>query len=215
MMYARRYATVALATVVVALSAACGHKAPEVSPTPAVDTAATNAAARAQARADSIARANAAAQAAARADSIRRAQLVADSIANAQRMAADQANLRNTLTTTIYFDFDQSNLKDDAKASLDAKVPLMQANPAARIRIEGNADERGSDEYNLALGQRRAAEAKRYLVSKGIDAGRIDVSSNGEEKPVCQGHDESCWQQNRRDEFVIVAGGDMLKKPSM
>ena len=89
----------------------------------------------------------------------------------------------------------------------------MRANPSVRIRIEGNADERGSDEYNMALGLRRAQTARKYLIDHGIDAARIDISSNGEERPVCQEHQESCWQQNRRDEFVIVAGGDALVAP--
>ena len=81
-----------------------------------------------------------------------------------------------------------------------------------RIRIEGNADERGSDEYNLALGQRRAASAKRYLVDHGIAADRFDLVSYGEERPVCTEHNEACWQQNRRDDFRIVTiGSDQHK----
>jgi peptidoglycan-associated lipoprotein len=115
-------------------------------------------------------------------------------------------NARASLTMKVLFDFDRSNLRDDQRAILDAKIPILRANPNVRIRIEGNADERGSDEYNMALGMRRAQAAKQYLVDHGIDAGRIDISSNGEERPVCQEHDESCWSQNRRDEFVIVAG---------
>jgi peptidoglycan-associated lipoprotein len=118
--------------------------------------------------------------------------------------AADRA--RDALRATVYFDFDRSELRQDQRGVLDAKLPVLRANPSIRIRIEGNADERGSDEYNLALGQRRADVAKRYLVEHGIDAGRIDITSNGEEKPVCQEHDESCWSRNRRDEFVIVLG---------
>jgi peptidoglycan-associated lipoprotein len=120
---------------------------------------------------------------------------------------------REALLAAVYFDFDQSELRTDQRAILDAKVPVLRANPAVRIRIEGNADERGSDEYNLALGMRRAQATRKYLIDHGIDAGRIDVASNGEEKPVCQGHDEDCWKQNRRDEFVIVAGGDRLVAP--
>jgi peptidoglycan-associated lipoprotein len=75
-----------------------------------------------------------------------------------------------------------------------------------QIRIEGNADERGSDEYNLALAQRRSAAARRYLVARGIAEARIEVVSFGKERPVCQEHVETCWQQNRRDEFVITTG---------
>ena len=111
------------------------------------------------------------------------------------------------ITAPIYFDFDKSTIRSDAAATLDRKVPWLQANPGMRIRIEGNADERGSDEYNLALGQRRAASAKRYLVDHGIAADRFDLVSYGEERPVCTEHNEACWQQNRRDDFRIVTIG--------
>ncbi len=119
------------------------------------------------------------------------------------------------ITAPIYFDFDKSDIRTDAAATLDRKIPWLQANPGMRIRIEGNADERGSDEYNLALGQRRAAAAKRYLVERGIDEGRFDLVSYGEERPVCTEHDESCWQRNRRDDFVIVTiGSDNIVVPA-
>ncbi|MBA2707947.1 MAG: peptidoglycan-associated lipoprotein Pal [Gemmatimonadaceae bacterium] len=118
------------------------------------------------------------------------------------------------ITGPIYFDFDKSDIRPDAAATLDRKVPWLQANPGMRIRIEGNADERGSDEYNLALGQRRAAAAKRYLVEKGLDAGRFDLVSYGEERPVCTESNEDCWQRNRRDDFVIVTvGSDAIVVP--
>ena len=118
------------------------------------------------------------------------------------------------ITGPIYFDFDKSTIRPDAAATLDAKIPWLQANPGMRIRIEGNADERGSDEYNLALGQRRAASAKRYLVDHGIAADRFDLVSYGEERPVCTEHNEACWQQNRRDDFRIVTiGSDKIVIP--
>lgn len=120
---------------------------------------------------------------------------------------------RDALVQKVFFEFDKSDLRDDQRAILDAKLPVMRANSGVRIRIEGNADERGSDEYNLALGMRRAQEARKYLIEHGIDAGRIDIASNGEERPVCQDHAEGCWQQNRRDEFVIVVGDDRLLAP--
>ncbi|MFL5568474.1 MAG: peptidoglycan-associated lipoprotein Pal [Gemmatimonadaceae bacterium] len=120
------------------------------------------------------------------------------------------------ITGPIYFDFDKSTIRPDAAATLDRKVPYLQANPGMRIRIEGNADERGSDEYNLALGQRRAASAKRYLVDHGIAADRFDLVSYGEERPVCTEHNEACWQQNRRDDFRIVTiGSDRIVVPPM
>lgn len=119
------------------------------------------------------------------------------------------------ITAPIYFDFDKDDIRPDAASTLDRKIPWLQANPGMRIRIEGNADERGSDEYNLALGQRRAAAAKRYLVERGIDASRFDLVSYGEERPVCTESDESCWQRNRRDDFVIVTiGSDAIVVPA-
>jgi peptidoglycan-associated lipoprotein len=111
------------------------------------------------------------------------------------------------ITAPIYFDFDKSNIRPDAQATLERKLPWLNANPGMRIRIEGNADERGSDEYNLALGQRRAASAKKWLVDHGIAADRFDLVSYGEERPVCTEHNETCWQQNRRDDFRIVTIG--------
>ena len=120
---------------------------------------------------------------------------------------------RETLTARVLFEFDRSELRADQAAILDAKIPVMRANPPVRIRIVGNADERGSDEYNMALGMRRAEAAKKYLVDHGIEASRIDIASVGEERPLCSEQNESCWAQNRRDEFVIVAGGDSLVAP--
>jgi peptidoglycan-associated lipoprotein len=110
------------------------------------------------------------------------------------------------LTTTIYFDFDRSDITDDARAKLDAKVPVLTQNTAVRIRIAGHTDSRGSDEYNLALGQRRAAAAKRYLTDRGIDGTRIEIVSFGEERPTCTEESEGCWSRNRRDEFEITGG---------
>jgi peptidoglycan-associated lipoprotein len=117
------------------------------------------------------------------------------------------------LTQVIYFDFDSDVLSDEAKSALDAKIPVLNANTGIRIRVAGNTDERGSDEYNLALGQRRAASAKRYLNQHGIADDRIDVISYGEERPVADGHDESAWSQNRRDEFEVTAGADNIQAP--
>jgi peptidoglycan-associated lipoprotein len=115
------------------------------------------------------------------------------------------------LLAKIYFDFDKSDLTDQDRAMLDAKVAILNTNLGVRIRIEGNCDKRGSDEYNLALGQRRAAAAKRYLTEHGIDASRIDVISYGAERPIAEGDSEEAYAQNRRDEFAITAGGDNLK----
>ncbi len=110
------------------------------------------------------------------------------------------------LTATIYFDYDRSDITDDSRAKLNAKVPVLSQNTAVRIRIAGHTDSRGSDEYNLALGQRRAAAAKRYLTDRGIDGSRIEIVSFGEERPTCTDESEGCWSRNRRDEFEITSG---------
>ncbi len=104
----------------------------------------------------------------------------------------------------VYFDFDKSFIRSDARPVMKANVAWLNANPKAKIKIEGNCDERGTKEYNLALGQRRAASAKKYLTDMGISAGRISLISYGKEKPICTEHNETCWQKNRRDDFVLM-----------
>jgi len=104
---------------------------------------------------------------------------------------------------TIYFDFDSAVLKADANASLERGATWLKANPNVNVRIEGNCDERGTNEYNLALGERRALAARRYLLSLGVNSDRIFTISYGEEKPAVEGHDESAWKFNRRDDFKI------------
>ncbi|MFI5250617.1 MAG: OmpA family protein [Gemmatimonadales bacterium] len=145
-------------------------------------------------------------------DSLANAKRMADSVsAEHERQAAAVAAARSALVAKVFFDYDKSDITDQGKAILDAKVPILNANTGIRIRVEGNCDRRGSDEYNLALGQRRAAAAKRYLTDHGIDAARIDIISYGAERPVAEGDAEDAYSQNRRDEFAIVAGGDNLK----
>ncbi|MBI5893854.1 MAG: peptidoglycan-associated lipoprotein Pal [Deltaproteobacteria bacterium] len=90
------------------------------------------------------------------------------------------------------------------KPVLEKDAEWLKKNPAVKIKIEGHCDERGSDEYNLALGDRRANSAKKYLANLGIDSNRISTISYGEEKPACKEANESCWSKNRRAEFVIV-----------
>lgn len=104
----------------------------------------------------------------------------------------------------VYFDFDRSFIRDDARAVMKTNAEWLKANPNAKIRIEGNCDERGTKEYNQALGQRRAIGAKKYLTDMGISAHRISLISYGKEKPICSEENETCWQKNRRDEFVVV-----------
>jgi peptidoglycan-associated lipoprotein len=180
------------------------HRAPPVAAPVAVANN-DDAAARARARADSIAKADAA-----RRDSIARANARADSLRGAEDAARAAGAARAQLLEPIHFELDRAEILASDRTLLDQKAAILTANRSLRIRIDGNADERGSDEYNLALGMRRAAQARRYLTERGIDSMRIAVASNGEEKPLCTEHQESCWSQNRRAEFVIVSGGERI-----
>ncbi len=104
----------------------------------------------------------------------------------------------------VYFDFDKSVIRHDAMPVMRSNAEWLKAHSKAHVTIEGNCDERGTIEYNQALGQRRAASAKKYLADLGVPAHRIRVISYGKEKPVCNEGTESCWQQNRRDDFVVA-----------
>jgi len=164
---------------------------------PVVDTSAADAAKkRAEEEAAAAAKKRAEAEAAAAAAK-KRAEEEA-----AKKLIQDQINAFET--EKIYFDYDKADLKPDAQATLEKKAKFLQANPSYSATIEGNCDERGTNEYNLALGERRADAAKKFLNSLGISADRITTVSYGEEKPVAQGHDESVWSQNRRDEFKLT-----------
>lgn len=102
----------------------------------------------------------------------------------------------------IYFDFDKSNIRDDQKDRMTTNATYLKDNPNAVVTIEGNCDERGTNEYNIALGDRRANSAKKYLAAMGVDVKKLSTVSYGEEKPLNFGHDELAWSQNRRDDFV-------------
>ena len=175
------------------LTASCGKKAePTVTPTPVGATAmvpATPTTPPAPANADSIARATAA------------------------RLEAARAVLVNILAETIHFDYDQFVIGPDDTSRLDQKAAIMVANPALRIRVTGHADERGSDEYNLALGLKRAIAAKDYLVRLGVDAARIEVASLGREVPLDPSSSEAAYAKNRRGEFEAIAGAQVLVAP--
>ncbi len=204
-----RYVWLAAAALV---AAACSHpqRTAALAPRPAPDLAA-------QARRDSLA-------AAARRDSLAMAARN-DSLARlaAERSHADSVRAEvergggmdagaagallppadaSILATRIHFAFDKAQLTAEDRAELDRKVSLLQRYPHLKIGIAGNCDERGSEEYNLALGERRAAAAKTYLVSYGIAADRVDVTSYGKERPLDPGHSEQAWAANRRDDFV-------------
>ena len=189
-----RAPTLLLVLATAGFAAACGGKPKPEQPAPEATPAPTPAAAPApvdnsdeRRRADSIAAANAAAE-------------------RIKAVAAD-------LAAMINFEYDQAVIRSADQATLDRKATILGANPNVKVQISGHADERGSDEYNLALGNRRAAAAKRYLENKGIDGSRMDVVSYGEERPLNPGHDEAAYAQNRRDEFQITAGGDNLVAP--
>lgn len=187
-----RLAPAALALLSIAALDACRRKPksePSPEPTSTIDSSAII-----RAREDSIARANAER---ARRDSIMRAE-------GAGREAMERA--RAALTATVYFDYDASELREDSRASLDARLPVLRANTAIRLMIAGHTDDRGSSEYNLALGQRRAASVRRYLVDRGIAESRLEIVSFGEERPAVSGGGEAAWAQNRRAEFEITAG---------
>jgi peptidoglycan-associated lipoprotein len=139
-------------------------------------------------------------------DRLERERLAREAAERARAVTAD-------LAAMINFEYDQANVRSADEATLDRKAAILQANPKVRVTISGHADERGSDEYNLALGNRRAGAAKRYLQNKGVDGSRIDVVSYGEERPLNPGHDEAAYAQNRRDEFQVTAGGDNLVAP--
>jgi peptidoglycan-associated lipoprotein len=139
-------------------------------------------------------------------DRMERERIAREAAERAKAVAAD-------LATMINFEYDQATIRSTDQGTLDRKAAILGANPNVKIQISGHADERGSDEYNLALGNRRAAAAKRYLENKGIDGSRVEVVSYGEERALNPGHDEAAYAQNRRDEFQVTAGGDNLVAP--
>jgi peptidoglycan-associated lipoprotein len=103
-----------------------------------------------------------------------------------------------------FFDYNQADIRPDAKESLLKNAEFLNLHREIRFAIEGHCDERGSEEYNLGLGDRRATSAKKYMVSLGIAEDRIQTTSYGKERPFCSEHNEACWQQNRRAHFVMV-----------
>jgi peptidoglycan-associated lipoprotein len=105
----------------------------------------------------------------------------------------------------IYFDFDKSDIRADAQATMARNAEALKAHPNWKVQIEGNCDERGSTEYNLALGERRADSAKQSLIRAGVAADALKTISYGKEKPVCTESNEDCWQRNRHDHFVLLS----------
>ena len=132
---------------------------------------------------------------------LREEGLTEEAKARMQREA--RAARERFLDENIYFEFDKARLLPESKAVLRVKAEWLKANPEALAIIEGHCDERGTNEYNLALGDRRAQSAKTYLVDLGIAAERLTSISYGEERPLDPGHDEAAWARNRRAQFVI------------
>jgi len=192
-MIVRRFVAPVLAATL--LVAAC-KKEPPPPPAPTGPTAEE----LAQRRADSIAAAEAAARAA-------RERAEAEARAARERAVAAA---RATLEEMVFFDYDMSEIRSDAAATLRAKVGILRASPQVQIRIEGHADERGSTEYNLALGNRRAEAVRQFLVGFGLDESRFAIVSYGEERPLERASNESAWARNRRAQFQITAGANAI-----
>ncbi|HSC29107.1 MAG TPA: OmpA family protein [Vicinamibacterales bacterium] len=107
--------------------------------------------------------------------------------------------------TDVFFEFDSAELDGTARSALQKNVDFMKKRAASQVTVEGHADSRGTNEYNLALGERRAAVVRDYMISLGVAAARISIVSKGEEQPFCTEESESCWQENRRGHFVVTA----------
>lgn len=113
----------------------------------------------------------------------------------------------STLPSVVYFDFDISEVRPDQRQVIETNAAYLTKHPQFKVRLEGHADERGSREYNLALGERRAQSVKRYLMMLGVQENQLDTLSYGEEKPAVDGHDDHAWKFNRRVEFIYIGQG--------
>ena len=194
----RRLMVPVLASLMV-LAAACSKDPPP----PVEPTGPTAAELAEQARLELSRRAAEAAAAAERA---------AAEAAAAERLEAERrmAEARATLEEMIFFDYDEAEITAASERVLRAKVDILRRSPAVRIRIAGHADERGSNEYNIALGNRRAEAVREFMANFGIDANRIAIISYGEDRPLVNQSNEAAWSRNRRAEFDITAGADQI-----
>jgi len=182
-------------------TASCAKK--QVKEAPVIDTSAEDrarAAAEAERqRIEREARAKAEAEARAKAEAEARAKAEAEAKAKQLRQEISAFESQN-----IYFDYDKSELKPEAQDILTKKAAFLQANPDYNVSIAGHCDERGTNEYNLALGERRATAASKFISALGVSENRISTVSYGEERPVDTGHNEAAWSKNRRDEFKLI-----------
>lgn len=185
---------VTLFVLAVAMLAGCTRRQAPATPTPD-DGGTTAADARTRARADSIAMADA---------QVRRERELRD--AEMRDRANAMARAREVLTQMIFFEYDSEQLSAEAQELLREKVEILRANPSVELRVEGHADERGSTEYNIALGQRRAESVRSFMATYGISEDRIVTLSYGKERPMVEGEGEAAWARNRRAEFVVTGG---------
>jgi peptidoglycan-associated lipoprotein len=185
-------------------TASCARKQ-VVKETPAIDREAeerARAAAEAERqRLEREAKARAEAEAKARAEAEAKARAEAEARAKAEQLRQEISAFESQ---NIYFDYDKSELKPEAQDILTKKAAFLQANPDYNVSIAGNCDERGTNEYNLALGERRATAASKFISALGVSENRISTISYGEERPVDTGHNEAAWSKNRRDEFKLI-----------
>lgn len=127
-----------------------------------------------------------------------------DPLLSADLQVVNDELRRRGFSPDVYFEYDEDSLSDEARDKLARNADLLKSSAQLTVTIEGHADERGTNEYNLALGDRRANAVRDYLGSLGVDASRLRTLSYGEERPVCTTSDESCWSQNRRAHMVIT-----------
>ncbi|HEY2806677.1 MAG TPA: peptidoglycan-associated lipoprotein Pal [Gemmatimonadales bacterium] len=216
----RKLFTVATVATAATVLLGCPKKQPSIAPVPVADSASIRARADSLAavhrrdsisalgRADSLARARmdsiSRAADAHRADSVR-AQILRDSADAASAMPSGLDRVADSIIAApLHFDLDHSELSPEAQQQLEYKLNILRAHARLELKIEGHCDERGPDEYNLALGERRAAAVKRYLVEHGIADARLTIISYGEERPVDPRSNEEAWAKNRRAEFRVT-----------
>lgn len=145
-------------------------------------------------------------------DSVRAAEEAARLAAERERAMADA---RAILEQRVHFDYDESAIRPDTEQVLRQKLPILNNSPDVRLRLEGHTDERGSVEYNQALGSRRAQAVLEWFTQNGVPANRFETTSFGEEQPLVAQSTESAWAQNRRVEFMIISGADQINPPGL
>ena len=204
---------ITLSISAILIAGACGgNPPPPVIPQPDPDSIV-----RESTRRDSIARETV------RVDSVRRVREREERVQRERRATDSLATIRREtdavsamIARRVHFDFDKSAVRAGEDTDvLTQKLAVLQANPGLKLEITGHCDERGTDQYNIALGNRRAISARKFLTDRGIDVSRITIRSMGEEQPADPGHTESAWALNRRSEFMVTAGGSALKRPAM